>query len=108
MIVDISDPTDPHVVNAMGPPDPKFPRRLPGLAVSVMISQADGSTLKAGLPATATVARRPGSSVPTGGLHSLSMTNDGRYAFYALLTGSFAMVDVSDFTWASTTRSCAS
>jgi hypothetical protein len=65
---------------------------------SVMISQADGNTLKAGLPATATVARRPGPSVPTGGLHSLSVSNDGRHAFYALLTGGFGMVDVSDFT----------
>jgi hypothetical protein len=36
--------------------------------------------------------------IPTGGLHSLSVSNDGRHAFYALLTGGFAVVDVSDFT----------
>ena len=34
---------------------------------------------------------------PTGGLHSLSVSNDGRRAFFALLTGGFAVVDVSDF-----------
>ncbi|HEX6232130.1 MAG TPA: PA domain-containing protein [Jiangellaceae bacterium] len=65
---------------------------------SVMVSLDDGNTIKAGLPATATVASRPGPSIPTGGLHSLSVSNDGRFAFYALLTGGFAMVDVSDFT----------
>jgi hypothetical protein len=35
---------------------------------------------------------------PAGGLHSLSVSNDGRFAYYALLTGGFAVVDVSDFT----------
>jgi len=65
---------------------------------SVMISRADGSTIKAGLPATGTVARRPGGGMPTGGLHSLSVSNDGRFAYYALLTGGFAVVDISDFT----------
>ncbi len=34
---------------------------------------------------------------PAGGLHSLSVSNDGTRAFYALLTGGFAVVDVSDF-----------
>jgi hypothetical protein len=34
---------------------------------------------------------------PTGGLHSLSISNDGQRAFFALLTGGFAVVDVSDF-----------
>ena len=34
---------------------------------------------------------------PTGGLHSLSVSNDGTRAFFALLTGGFAVVDVSDF-----------
>jgi hypothetical protein len=34
---------------------------------------------------------------PTGGLHSLSVSNDGSRAFFALLTGGFAVVDVSDF-----------
>jgi hypothetical protein len=35
--------------------------------------------------------------VPTGGLHSLSISNDGSRAYFALLTGGFAVVDVSDF-----------
>jgi hypothetical protein len=35
--------------------------------------------------------------IPTGGLHSLSVTNDGSQAFFALLDGGFAVVDVSDF-----------
>jgi hypothetical protein len=34
---------------------------------------------------------------PTGGLHSLSVSNDGSRAFFALLTGGFAVVDTSDF-----------
>src|SRR4051794_27558902 len=34
---------------------------------------------------------------PTGGLHSLTVTNDGSRAYWALLTGGFAVVDVSDF-----------
>jgi hypothetical protein len=34
---------------------------------------------------------------PTGGLHSLSVSNDGTRAYFALLTGGFAVVDVSDF-----------
>lgn len=33
-----------------------------------------------------------------GGLHSLSVSNDGRHAYFALLTGGFAVADVSDFT----------
>jgi hypothetical protein len=34
---------------------------------------------------------------PGGGLHSLSISNDGTRAFFALLTGGFAVVDTSDF-----------
>lgn len=34
---------------------------------------------------------------PTGGLHSLTVSNDGTRAYFALLTGGFAVVDVSDF-----------
>jgi hypothetical protein len=34
---------------------------------------------------------------PTGGLHSLTVSNDGSRAYYALLTGGFAIVDVSAF-----------
>jgi LVIVD repeat len=35
--------------------------------------------------------------IPTGGLHSLSISNDGTRAFFALLSGGFAVVDTSDF-----------
>ena len=35
--------------------------------------------------------------IPTGGLHSLSVSNDGTRAYFALLTGGFGIVDVSDF-----------
>jgi hypothetical protein len=34
---------------------------------------------------------------PTGGLHSLTISNDGSRAYFALLTGGFAIVDVSEF-----------
>jgi hypothetical protein len=34
---------------------------------------------------------------PRGGLHSLTVSNDGSRAYYALLTGGFAVIDVSDF-----------
>ena len=34
---------------------------------------------------------------PAGGLHSLSVSNDGSRAFFALLEGGFAVVDTSDF-----------
>jgi hypothetical protein len=34
---------------------------------------------------------------PTGGLHSLTISNDGSRAYFALLTGGFAVVDTSDF-----------
>ena len=34
---------------------------------------------------------------PTGALHSLTVSNDGRRAYFALLTGGFAIVDTSDF-----------
>jgi hypothetical protein len=34
---------------------------------------------------------------PTGGLHSLTVSNDGSRAYYALLTGGFAVVDTSEF-----------
>jgi hypothetical protein len=35
--------------------------------------------------------------IPAGGLHSLSVSNDGTRAYFALLEGGFAVVDVSDF-----------
>jgi hypothetical protein len=34
---------------------------------------------------------------PTGGLHSLTISNDGTRAYFALLTGGFAVVDTSEF-----------
>jgi hypothetical protein len=39
----------------------------------------------------------PPAQTPTGGLHSLTISNDGRRAYFALLPGGFAVVDVSDF-----------
>jgi hypothetical protein len=36
---------------------------------------------------------------PAGGLHSLSVSNDGTRAYYALVTSGFAVVDVSDFAY---------
>jgi hypothetical protein len=35
--------------------------------------------------------------IPTGGLHSLSVSNDGTRAYFALLEGGFAIVDTSEF-----------
>jgi hypothetical protein len=35
--------------------------------------------------------------IPTGSLHSLSISNDGTRGYYALLTGGFGIVDTSDF-----------
>ncbi|HZN87802.1 MAG TPA: hypothetical protein VFB44_02410 [Thermoleophilaceae bacterium] len=35
--------------------------------------------------------------IPSGGLHSLAVSNDGTRAYFALLTGGFAVVDTSDF-----------
>ena len=37
-------------------------------------------------------------AIPIGGLHSLSVSNDGTRAYFALLEGGFAVADVSDFT----------
>ena len=34
---------------------------------------------------------------PTGGLHSLTVSNDGSRTYYALLTGGFAIVDTTEF-----------
>ncbi|HWM11812.1 MAG TPA: hypothetical protein VNO82_20810 [Solirubrobacteraceae bacterium] len=34
---------------------------------------------------------------PTGGLHSLTISNDGSRAYFALLTGGFGVVDTTDF-----------
>jgi hypothetical protein len=39
----------------------------------------------------------PLEDIPAGGLHSLSVSNDGTRAYFALLTGGFAVVDVSEF-----------
>jgi hypothetical protein len=41
--------------------------------------------------------RDTASGRPTGGLHSLTISNDGRRAYFALLNGGFAIVDTSDF-----------
>jgi hypothetical protein len=84
--------------NVAGPPITMSGTDPAVVITSVMISQDDGTTIKAGLPATGTIARTTGPTIPTGGLHSLSVSNDGTRAFYALLAGGFAIVDVSDFT----------
>jgi LVIVD repeat len=42
---------------------------------------------------------------PTGGLHSLTVSNDGRRAYYALLMGGFAIVDTTQFARARPARS---
>jgi hypothetical protein len=39
----------------------------------------------------------PSLGIPRGGLHSLSINNEGTRAYYALLTGGFGVVDVSEF-----------
>ena len=84
--------------------DPFNPRR------AFMFGGNAGSTLSiwnmapllSGLAPTRIFNGSPGySSVsgrPAGGLHSLSITNDGRFAYYALLNGGFAIADISDFT----------
>lgn len=36
--------------------------------------------------------------IPLGGIHSFSVNNEGTLAYYALITGGFAVVDVPDFT----------
>jgi hypothetical protein len=64
------------------------PVRL-GLAPTVLYSGSHGYT------------RFPAEPAPVqkqaGGLHSLSVSNDGSTAYFALLSGGFAVVDVSDF-----------
>jgi len=55
-------------------------------------------TLYSGLHGFTQVPAAPSpADVPIGGLHSLTVSNDGRRAYFALLTGGFAVVDVSDF-----------
>jgi hypothetical protein len=60
-----------------------------GQAPTVLFSGTHGYTRFPAAPAPV--------QIPTGGLHSLSVSNDGTRAFFALLTGGFAVVDVSDF-----------
>ncbi|HEX9824625.1 MAG TPA: hypothetical protein VGB51_09590 [Actinomycetota bacterium] len=171
MIVDISDPTDPNIVNEMGPPaeanpgessrelriwksqdilivlhtncggasahvcsapsvnnfrfydisgeratdpelilqfapsthefflweDPLDPERALLFAAGAGSSMQiyDLSPLLQGQPPTQLF---NGGHSYTGGLHSLSVSNDGTRAYFALLTGGFAIADVSDFT----------
>jgi methionine-rich copper-binding protein CopC len=65
---------------------------------SVMVSQDEGTTIKGGLPATGRIASSSRVPIPAGGVHSFSVNNAGTRAYYALLTGGFGIVDVSDFT----------
>jgi hypothetical protein len=109
--------TDPQLIAELGPAhnthefflweDPSDPERafiIAGTAGSgsTAFSVWDLAPLLDGDPPPRIHASTHGYSavpgIPTGGLHSLSVTNDGRHAFYALLTGGFAVVDVSDFT----------
>jgi hypothetical protein len=62
---------------------------LDGEAPTVLFSGTHGFTRFPPFPAPA--------EIPTGGLHSLSISNDGTRAYFALLTGGFGVVDVSDF-----------
>ena len=62
---------------------------LVGQAPAVLFSGLHGFTRFPAQPAPA--------QIPTGSLHSLSISNDGTRAYFALLTGGFAVVDVSDF-----------
>ena len=62
---------------------------LDGQAPTTLFSGLHGYTRFPAAPAPV--------EVPTGGLHSLSVSNDGSTAYFALLTGGFAVVDVSDF-----------
>jgi LVIVD repeat-containing protein len=56
-------------------------------------------TLFSGLHGYSAIPGAPGQPPlkPNGGLHSLSLSNDGRTAYFALLTGGFAIVDTSEF-----------
>lgn len=64
------------------------PLRL-GAAPIVLYSGGHGFTRVPPFPAPL--------QIPAGGLHSLSVSNDGTRAYHALLTGGFGVVDVSDF-----------
>jgi hypothetical protein len=57
----------------------------------------DLSPLRDGLLPTRIFNGNHGYTQPTGGLHSFSVTNDGKRAMFALLAGGFAVADVSDF-----------
>jgi hypothetical protein len=77
------------------PFDPNFALMFGGTAGSTM-QVWDISPVANGQPP---VTLFSGSNGYTGGgIHSLSVSNDGKRAFYALLTGGFAVADVSDFT----------
>ncbi len=55
-------------------------------------------TLFSGLHGFTQVPPAPEAAVtPEGGLHSLTISNDGRRAYFALLPGGFAVMDVSEF-----------
>jgi hypothetical protein len=77
------------------PFDPNFALMFGGSAGSSM-QVWDLSPLLQGQPPTTVF--NASSTYPGGGLHSLSVSNDGQRAFFALLTGGFAVADVSDFT----------
>jgi hypothetical protein len=66
--------------------------------ISPVLNGEEPETLFMGLHGYTRVPPAPAPvQVPTGGLHSLSVSNDGTRTYWALLTGGFAVVDVSDF-----------
>lgn len=77
------------------PFDPEFALIFGGSAGSA-IQVWDISPVIDGEPPTTLFAGAHGYA--GGGLHSLSVSNDGTRAYFALLTGGFAVADVSDFT----------
>jgi len=67
--------------------------------ISSVPSGGSPTTLYSGLHGYTRYPADPSQPVqtPTGGLHSPTVTNDGSRGYWALLTGGFATVDVSDF-----------
>jgi len=77
------------------PHDPNFALMFGGTAGSTM-QVWDISPVANGQPPVTLFSG--GNGYTGGGIHSLSVSNDGTRAFFALLTGGFAVADVSQFT----------
>jgi hypothetical protein len=76
------------------PTDPKRALMFGGSAGSQMQVWDLSPLLQGGEPSTLYEGPH---GYPEGGIHSLSVSNDGTRAYFALLTGGFAVADVSDF-----------